>query len=49
MEELDPFYLALLYFRINQIEDAHNECSKILEKNPLDQVCIQIRLRRERI
>jgi hypothetical protein len=38
MEELDPFYLAMLYFRINKVEEASVACTKILEKNPLDQV-----------
>jgi cytochrome c-type biogenesis protein CcmH/NrfG len=38
METLDPFYLALLYFRVNKIPEAHAEFSKVLEKNPRDQV-----------
>lgn len=38
MSELDPFYLAMLYYRINKIEQASAQCTKILEKNPLDQV-----------
>ncbi|KAL3105613.1 hypothetical protein niasHT_021716 [Heterodera trifolii] len=32
MDQLDP-----LYFRINKIEEAHRECARVLEKNPLDQ------------
>lgn len=38
MDNLDPLYLAFLYFRINKIEDCHLECTRVLEKNPLDQV-----------
>ena len=38
MDSLDPFYLALLYFRVNKIKEAHEECSRLLEKNPYDQV-----------
>ena len=36
--ELDPFFKALFYFKINKVDTCHEECSKILEKNPLDQV-----------
>ena len=36
--QLDPFYKALLLFRICKIDECHEECSRILEKNPLDQV-----------
>lgn len=35
--ELNSFYLATLYFRMNLIEAASAECSKALEKNALDQ------------
>lgn len=40
MDSLDPFYLALLYFRVNKIKEAHEECSRLLEKNPYDQVFV---------
>lgn len=39
MNNLDPLYLAFLNFRINKIEDCHQQCTQVLEKNPLDQVC----------
>lgn len=42
MDELDPFYLALIYFRINKVEEASNACTRILEKNPLDQVSLEL-------
>lgn len=38
MDKLDPLYLALLYFRVNKLEQAHEQCARVLEKNPLDQV-----------
>lgn len=38
MNNLDPLYLAILYFRINKIDDCHQKCDQILKKNPLDQV-----------
>ena len=44
MDQLDPFYLALLYFKINRIEDAHRECAKLLERNPLDQAAWSLKL-----
>lgn len=44
MDQLDPLYLALLYFHINQIQKAHQECTRILEKNPLDQAAWSLML-----
>uniref|UniRef100_A0A1I8BRH5 TPR_REGION domain-containing protein n=1 Tax=Meloidogyne hapla TaxID=6305 RepID=A0A1I8BRH5_MELHA len=44
MDQLDPLCLALFYFRINRIEDAHKECSKLLEKNSLDQAAWSLKL-----
>uniref|UniRef100_A0A915DCQ8 Tetratricopeptide repeat protein 8 n=1 Tax=Ditylenchus dipsaci TaxID=166011 RepID=A0A915DCQ8_9BILA len=44
MEDLDPLYLALLNFRLNKIDEAHKECTKILEKNPLDQAAWSLKL-----
>ncbi|KAL3079588.1 hypothetical protein niasHS_005573 [Heterodera schachtii] len=44
MDQLDPLYLALLYFRINKIEEAHRECARVLEKNPLDQAAWSLKL-----
>uniref|UniRef100_A0A914CYQ0 Tetratricopeptide repeat protein 8 n=1 Tax=Acrobeloides nanus TaxID=290746 RepID=A0A914CYQ0_9BILA len=42
--DLDPLYKALLYFRINRIDDCQTECTKILEKNPLDQAAWSLKL-----
>ncbi|KAI6188863.1 hypothetical protein M3Y98_00400100 [Aphelenchoides besseyi] len=44
MDELDSFYLSLMYFRMNKIEEASAECTKILEKNPLDQAAWSLKL-----
>uniref|UniRef100_A0A183CE91 TPR_REGION domain-containing protein n=1 Tax=Globodera pallida TaxID=36090 RepID=A0A183CE91_GLOPA len=44
MDQLDPLYLALLYFRINKIEEAHRECARVLDKNPLDQAAWSLKL-----
>ncbi|KAI6220994.1 hypothetical protein M3Y99_01569800 [Aphelenchoides fujianensis] len=43
-DELDPFYLATLYFRMNKIDESSAECTKILEKNPLDQAAWSLKL-----
>jgi tetratricopeptide repeat protein 8 len=44
MDEIDPFYLAMLYFRMNKITEASTACTKILEKNPLDQAAWSLKL-----
>jgi len=44
MESLDPLYLALLYYRLNRIEDAHKECGRLLDRNPLDQAAWSLKL-----
>ncbi|KAI6190634.1 hypothetical protein M3Y97_00140000 [Aphelenchoides bicaudatus] len=44
MNELDPYYLAMLYFRINKIDESSAACTKILEKNPLDQAAWSLKL-----
>uniref|UniRef100_A0A914KLS8 Tetratricopeptide repeat protein 8 n=2 Tax=Meloidogyne TaxID=189290 RepID=A0A914KLS8_MELIC len=44
MDQLDPLCLALFYFRINRIEDAHKECTRLLEKNSLDQAAWSLKL-----
>jgi hypothetical protein len=44
MDQLDPLYLALFYFRLNRLEDAHRECAKLLERNPLDQAAWSLKL-----
>uniref|UniRef100_A0A7E4W893 TPR_REGION domain-containing protein n=1 Tax=Panagrellus redivivus TaxID=6233 RepID=A0A7E4W893_PANRE len=43
-DQLDPFYKALLTFRINKIDECHEICSKILERNPLDQAAWSLKL-----
>ncbi|KAI6228712.1 hypothetical protein M3Y99_01198200 [Aphelenchoides fujianensis] len=43
-DELDSFYLATLYFRMNKIDESSAECTKILEKNPLDQAAWSLKL-----
>uniref|UniRef100_A0AC34Q0D1 Tetratricopeptide repeat protein 8 n=1 Tax=Panagrolaimus sp. JU765 TaxID=591449 RepID=A0AC34Q0D1_9BILA len=44
LNQLDPFYKALLLFRINKIDACHEECGKILERNPLDQAAWSLKL-----
>ncbi|CAK5052616.1 unnamed protein product [Meloidogyne enterolobii] len=44
MDQLDPLCLALFYFRANRIEDAHKECTRLLEKNSLDQAAWSLKL-----
>lgn len=36
--DLDPLYLALSLYRRRKFELAAEQCTKILDKNPYDQV-----------
>jgi len=36
---LDPMYMACSLFRRRRLEECVEVCTKLLEKNPFDQVC----------